>query len=540
VNLPRTLDHLRGFVGLFTIRSKSMQLERLDLNGEFAWAQEALVDEVIRQYNEGRPVRIIVLKARQLGMSTASAAVLFNWMQIFPGSQGLTIAHDTETSQSLFEKIQTGWDYWPFNSLRSLKHSTQRRLTWAETGSSMRIATANNVKSGRGRTIQALHASEVAFWEDPETLMTGLAQTIPNDHGTIVIMESTANGIGNYWWSMWQDAVAEENDYVPLFFPWYHHPEYQIEDTWLTKTDLDEYEYWLYQDLEVDLEHIAWRRWAIQNLCHGDEAQFKQEYPATAAEAFLTTGRHVFPLQRLAECYRPMKGQRCFLRFEAGRYERIADPLGPMTIFRWPGMDEEYMVAGDPSRTIQGDPACIQVINRRSFEQVAVWHGQIDPVSFADELAKIGRYYNNAVVTTEIEGGGYATIGALVKGGYPRIWQHRWADKHQGKIGQNFGWSTNYQRKHWAVGDTIKLLSDRSITIHDEKTYNQMVSYQVINQYGEMGGPRDGNDDAVMAFVIGICCTINDTEPATREERTRRPQHVSTDIGGVPPWEAFE
>jgi hypothetical protein len=161
-------------------------------------------------------------------------------------------------------------------------------------------------------------------------------------------------------------------------------------------------------------------------------------------------------------------------------------------------------------------------------------------VNFADELAKIGRYYNNAIVTTEIEGGGYATIGALVKGGYPRIWQHRWADKHQGKIGQNFGWSTNYQRKHWAVGDTIKLLSDRSITLHDEKTYNQMVSYQVINQYGEMGGPRDGHDDAVMAFAIGICCTINETAPNQREDRTARPERVSTDIGGVPPWEAFE
>jgi hypothetical protein len=201
---------------------------RFSANEPFAWAQVRLLKEVQRQYNAGEPVRIIVLKARQLGISTVTAGVMFNWCFIHPQTNALIIAHESEASQYLFEKAVAFWNEWPFKPAFHAKHLSQKRLGWVETESNMRIASARNVQSGRGRTLHSVHASECAFWDDPETLMVGLSQTIPEQHGTIVIRESTANGVGNWFHGEWLAAVRQDSEYTPLFFPWFEHPLYQV------------------------------------------------------------------------------------------------------------------------------------------------------------------------------------------------------------------------------------------------------------------------------------------------------------------------
>lgn len=531
---------LAPLIEQLTISTKDATIERIKLSTPFAWAQRRFVREVERQHRLGKPVRIAVLKARQLGITTITEATLFLWNFIHPGTNSLVIAHETDTSQAAFEKNQMFWENWPYSDLYHLKSVTQRRMLW-EHGSMIRIATARNVKSGRGRTLQGLHATECAFWEDPEVLMTGLRQTIPNKFGTIIVLESTANGVGNWFYGTWEDAVAGKNDYTPLFFPWFEHPEYRLPLVSVRLDDLDSAEYDLYK-LGVSLEALEWRRtYGIPSLCHGDEEYFKQEYPATAEEAFLTTGRNVFPLAKLVKAYEPKKGAHGVILDTGQRYQFYEDPIGHLTIFRYPSTDRQhgqYMVSGDPSRTTIGDNACIQVLNRNTLEQVAVWHGKCDPVSFADEMAKIGYYYNVAELIPEIEGPGYATVGALIKMGYPRLWKHRRADRGGGTDVSQFvyGWSTNYQRKHWAVGNVIRLLYDGSLTIHDEETYNQMKNYVVLAN-GEMGNARDGwrYDDAVMALVISVIGTLTEG-PVPISDFGPLPR---TDIMGIPPEVAF-
>jgi len=549
---PRTLDHLYHLVGMVNIRTKEMSVEPLDLDGEFAWAQREVVLEAIRQYNAGKPVRIIVLKARQLGLSTIATAIFFNWILIFKGASALEIAHDTETSQSLFEKIQDAWEWWPFKDLLHLRHSSARRLTIDETGSSVRIATARNVKTGRGRTINALHASEMSFWDDPETLMTGLSKTVPRKRGSIIIIECTANGVGNLYWEMWTAAVAGLSDYEPLFFPWWKHPEYTTpaDQVTLRQVELDKYERWLFEELHVDLARLQWRRWAIVNECHGDVNEFRQEYPATPDEAFLQTGRNLFPLEALQQkTYQPKNGVRGYLISRGyGEFEFVRDPMGQLTIFRWPSRDAnygDYMVAGDPTRTEHGDPACIQVLNRRTFEQVAVWHGQVHPVPFADRIMELGYYYRTALISCEIEGPGYATIGAIMAKGYPRVWRHRRADVVPGRVAFTFGWSTNTQRKNQMVFTTQRLIIDGSLTIHDQETYEQLRDFAVINDNGAMGHQKkDGHDDAVMAICQACVCSINEIQPEAyvpprHGQRPARRGPDVVDIGGVAPYDAF-
>lgn len=157
------------------------------------------------------------------------------------------------------------------------------------------------------------------------------------------------------------------------------------------------------------------------------------------------------------------------------------------------------------------DNACIQVINRRTYEQVAIWHGKTDPMTFAEELAKVGMFYNQAPVTTEIEGPGWATISRLISLEYPRIWSQRQANKVPGTMSESLGWSSTHKSKEWAIGWLIKLLVDRDITIHDRRTYDEMRNYITLTKGGF--GPADeahGHDDTVTS--LAICCICSSTD----------------------------
>lgn len=522
------------------VKDKPLVLEPWSPDEPFAWAQNALIKEIERQYNLGLPVRIIVLKGRQLGISTATEGVLFNWCFIHPGSHSLVLAHNTDSSRNLFSMAHTMWENWALKPLFTEKHSSIKELSWVETRSSMRVMTARSKAGGRSFHYQAVHCSECAFWDDPKSLMVGLNQSVPYKHGTVVIIESTANGIGNWYHDEWVKATNGDSVYTPLFFPWYLHSEYDIPETTLRYEDLVEEEREILKDYSnkgMTIGKLAWRRRTIKNTCLNDINQFKQEFPLTPSEAFLSTGTNVFPLNKLEQCYKPRRGVRGMLTNNNGKIEFVKDISGPLTIYKWPSKDTvkgKYVVAGDPSRTTYGDGACIQVLNRFTLEQVAVWHGHIDPIPFGHKIIELGFFYNTALVNCEMEGPGYGTIAVLLQLGYPDVWRHRWADKAPGKVSTSYGWSSNYQRKHWAVDQTIFVIGQNGLIIHDEETYNQMRNYVVLTG-GEMGpASEDGYDDAVVALMISLVSTL--TEPPLRHEPVPTPP--TNDLFDTPPWAA--
>jgi hypothetical protein len=465
-----------------------------------------------------------VLKARQLGISTATEGVLFNWGFIHHGTNGLVIAHESDASGGLFEKTKLYWDTWPLRRLYTERYSTRRELSWVETRSHFKVATAGNLRSGRSSTLHAVHASECAFYENPEVLMTGLNQTIPNTHGTIVILESTANGVGNWFHTQWLMAESGESDYVGLFFPWYRHPEYNMATTLSVRSELDPEERQLLR-LGATYTNLEWRRWAIVNLTNGILDDFHQEYPSTPEEAFVTSGNPVFSLSRLRDTFEEQSGNLGYLQdLQDNQVKWIPDKAGQLHIFKRPRKGDQrqdrYFVSADPSYTIEGDPACIQVINRKTFEQVAVWHGRIDPVSLADEMIRIGKFYNWATLCPEVEGGGQATIATLLARGYPNIWMHRAADR-LAKGFNAFGWSTNSQRKQWCIGTLCRMVVDRSLIIHDRKTYEQMVGF-IVHPNGNIGNSNPLiHDDAVMALAIAVTASKSDGPFIDGEEDER-------------------
>lgn len=485
------------------------------------YAQREVIEAVEDAMARGVPIRIIVLKARQIGVSTVVEAIIFILAMMQHNTRCLIVSHELDSAEHLLGMTRNYWNTFGLKPLYTPKFASQKRLSWEETNSGIQITTAKNVRSGRSRTIQVLHASEVAFWDEPDLLMTGLRQSIPNTPNSFIFVESTANGIGNYFSSTWEQAEAGDNEFVPLFFPWHKHPEYTASaigipyDPLPPITDPEAIaEENNLRAMGIGNDRLAWRRWAIKNNCQNSVEVFHQEYPTTPEEAFISTGTNVFPLPKLRSVYEPQHGTRGRLtRESSGRVRFQEDPSGDFKIFKYPSDDSSYgiyMVGGDPTRTTHGDPACAQIINRRTWEQVAVLRIKIDPSSFAEELAKVGTYYNQAMLCPEIEGPGYATIGALLQMDYPFIYKGQWADKAPGKVADNYGWQTTQKRKHWAIGNLLRAVVDGDIIIHDSDTFNEMKNYVTMTS-GEMGPSNaDGHDDTVMALAIALTATITE------------------------------
>lgn len=498
---------------------------------DFGWAQRRFVAEVERLYNARQPVRIITLKARQLGLSTLTEGILFLWNFLHPGTGQMVIAHQTKSTRSLFEKTKLYWRTWPFANNYGLVSDTQHRFAWTNL-STMEVATARNIESARGMTLSGVHGSEVAFWDEPEDLMLGLKQTVPRRPRSIMVLESTANGVGDYFHHTWTDAEAGQSEFSPLFFPWWEHYEYTARHIGIAPEidgPLDPDEKFLRDSLGLDSNRLAWRRFSIDNDFNGDPDHFRQEYPATPSEAFLHTGNNIFPEAKLKECYAPMQGERGFFERYGDRTEWIPERTGPWTIYLPPSEDRDwgkYFIGADPTHATGKDRACIQIINRRSCEQVAVYHGHEEPIALGREILKAASYYNDAWVSSEAEGPGYATIATLINSNYPNIWRWRRFDRLPGSNFSNlFGWSNNWKSKELAVSYLKYMVLKgtggplgRSVGedgrwhagIHDPITYAQMGDFTTRSDWSYGNADPDGFDDAVDALCIAHICANSD------------------------------
>lgn len=530
-------DDARGWallplVSELRIKTKDLQLVRF--GDVMNYAQRDLIEECERQLNETGRIRVVVLKARQMGLSTAIEAILFTLAFAVPYFRVSIVSHAMDSSQHILTMCDTYWKTSPWRGLRTTRYAGRKELAWAETGSGIRVDTAGGKGVGRSQTINALHASEVAFWPDPDELVNGLRQAIPNHGVSAIFFESTANGVGNFFHRVWRDSSAGRNEYVAKFYPWWRHPEYTVD--YITpgeaaKFGLDDEsltsEERQLRAMGVDDGRLVWRRWAVRNLCGGNLERFHQEYPSTAHEAFTSTGRNVYPLERILAHYQPLVGQRGRLAVLGGKISFVLCGEfegGVLRVFSRPSADREwgrYIIGADPSHTDAGDYACAQVLNRRTLEQVAVYRRKCDPITFAQDLELLGRWFNEALVVTEKEGPGYATVGHLEGRGYPHQWMSEKLDTVRGRGMGPYGWSTNVQTKHLAVQTLLKAIVDDltsvggldyGLVLHDDMTATEMKDY-VSSPKGSGYENSDGSqyDDGVMALAIAV--TVDGIEP---------------------------
>lgn len=285
------------------IRAKSGEIQPLQLNK----AQLYLHSIAEKQRAETGKVRLIGLKGRQQGFSTYVEGRIYWRVTHLKGVRAYILTHEEEATKNLFEMANRYHEHCPALVKPHTGQANANELNFDRLDSGYKIGTARTKGTGRSSTLQFFHGSEVAFWPNAAEHAGGVLQAIPDMDGTEIFLESTANGIGNFFHSEWQKAESGESDYIPVFIPWFWQDEYRrVVDSDFSATPEEA----AYRDFhKLTNEQIAWRRAKIVEL--GDML-FKQEYPATAAEAFQVTGTESFIsaelILRARKCYVEPRG----------------------------------------------------------------------------------------------------------------------------------------------------------------------------------------------------------------------------------------
>jgi hypothetical protein len=214
------------------IRTKKGEIIPLVLN---AVQRRFLLEHVLPQLETVGYVRSVILKGRQQGLSTVVAAFLYWRASQHKGQKGLVVAHQQDSTDTLFNMYKRGHDNMPELLKPQTKYSNKRELVFKSANasvsldSSIQVATASGKGVARGETIQLMHLSEVAFWQATfaKENFNGLIQSLPNVANTACFVESTANGMAGQFYDLWQAAVKGENGFLPFFSAWFESDEYR-------------------------------------------------------------------------------------------------------------------------------------------------------------------------------------------------------------------------------------------------------------------------------------------------------------------------
>jgi hypothetical protein len=361
------------------IRNKEGTLVPFVLNR----AQLYLHHKLEEQKKRTGKVRAVVVKGRQQGCSTYIGGRFFHKASLNHGVSVFILAHIAESTKHLFKMTGRFYDNAPEPIRPNISVSNQRNLEFEGLGSEYAIGTAGSSDIGRALTVQCLHGSEVAYWPNSDDIVTGLLQAIPDVKGSELILESTANGVGNLFHSMAMMGCDPESDFQTIFIPWYWQDEYSKEPPANFNPTDEEAE--LMRLYSLTPGQIYWRRRKIVDVFRGEEWKFQREYPNTLQEAFTTSGETLIPSELVARA----------------RKSNIKDPIAPL------------ILGVDPAR--KGDRTIL--VFRRGREAWYKKYSDMDEMTLAGIVAQF--LDKQDIVKCFIDVGlGYGTLDRLRELGY--------------------------------------------------------------------------------------------------------------------------
>lgn len=506
------------------IKDKKARIVPFDINDSQDRLNQIITDHYMNHPNpDERPtLYIIILKARQQGMSTFTEGVYFKGITLgLPNDNpfnkvAMIVSYDDDSANTINDMSRRYLQYLP-DVIKPMNRPIRGKGIFFENPnreefktkpglqSKFLIGTANNKNVGSGYTINYLHISELAKWQDPETTMTSLLQSVP-DYNGIVIVESTAMGVGGYFYDLWQKAKNGQNNYVPLFIPWYEHKEYVTSLTTGETLQYTEDELGLKQNYGVSDRQLKWRRNTIRDKLNGDDEKFKQEYPSNDMEAFLTSGRPRFDSKTLTKWLNDAKeGEHGNIEFKSWH----RDDKGYLTIWEQPQRGEAYCIGADTSEGLStGDRSAATVWNARTWKQVAKWHGHIDPDLFGQELYNLGMYYNEALLAVEVNNHGFTTVNKLKNLNYLKLFQRERYDETVDKMTKSLGFQTNRQTKPLIIDHMASCIRERLIETKDKEFVSECITY-IREEDGGTNAQLGCYDDLVMASAIALFVLSN-------------------------------
>ena len=482
-------------------------------------AQQMLLDAVKREWEAGRPPRILILKARQLGLSTITEGIMFQDSATRKLVQTLIVAHRDDSTTKLFRMNKLFFDYLPRQLQPMCKHSNAKELVFENPTrdpaekrrrpglmSSIRCVTAND-GMGRSETLNNVHLSEFAFWKgNKNEILDGVMQAVPAEPNPLVVIESTAN-VYNEFKDLWDGAVAGENGWVPLFIAWFHEPKYRMEVT--EGTVWDEEERALMEAYHLDPEQMAWRRWCIAVNCHGDKRKFQQEYPSTPEEAFLFSGTPFFNnediLLRLAAAPEPADvGTFTYPEPEAGEapagWVWSSDQrTGFIRVFAPPEPGAPYVIGGDTAGE-GSDKFTAWVVDNRTGTQVAELEFTFSELLYARQIYCLGMWYNAALIAVETNFSTYPER-KLEEWNYPNLYVRERFDTYTRKSVKAFGFQTTPQTRPVILAGLHAVMEETAALVVRRHTLRQMLHF-VYNEDRSQQAAEGEHDDLVMAAAI--------------------------------------
>ena len=473
--------------GLHIINKKSQQVPFTQ-----NYVQNKLDEVREKLKREGRPVWILVLKARQEG---CSAKIEADWLVDCASQKNINavvISHEKESTKRLLRRVH----YYIETAKYEIptKVQSEYEISFPETNSWFYIGTAGSRAFGRGDTIHRVHFSEWAFYQD-DSVVDGILQSIPE--GGEVVAESTANGFGNRFQIEWDRATKGESKFFPLFFSWADNPEYSIPKTILTEEDVTEEEKVLRDAYRLTIPQLAWRREKMKEF--DTREKFMQEYPLTPEEAFIYTGTPAFN-QIALKSY--IKKPPAIGMFVDSGTEVVFEPKERGWWRRWEtseaGMD--YYGFLDPAEgkdpvakkspgSSDPDYAVIEIYDH-NLKQCAELQQRITPAEAGRQLALAARYYNQAFVGWELNNSGHAVSVVM-----PEVY-------HDGKLYRQengeLGWRTTEKTRKVLIDGLAEMIPEHDIEIQSEWSVAEAMAFR-LNPDGKYEAQQGSHDDTVIA-----------------------------------------
>lgn len=487
--------------------------------------QQRVRDTIIACERQGRPTRIIVLKARREGVSTIVQATFAHRAFTRNNVKCYTIADEAESAQNLHGMTELMYESLPkaLKPKKGVGSGSGRRLKLAN-GSDLRTETAQDKHAGRSGSATCVHASEFGFWPYPQQTLTAMLQIVPDETGTIVVIESTANGVGNLFHEEWLRAEEGNSAYVPLFFSWLDDPGYFKPTTASDLGELDDEEEVLHEVHKASLGQIAWRRHKISQDLQGRVENFHQEYPTTPEEAFLATGRQYFGAGAIAR-FKPQEPlgrfalDKMHFRKRGDRPQR--DERGPLAIYAYPVAGHRYFMFIDPAGTVSDmeakhflkpeeieDFTCMWVVDCTTMETVAVWHARRDIGLVGEEAARLGAVYNRAIICAETSGGyGHVINAKLRELGYAPIHRDRRRDQYDRSTKPQYGFVTSVATRPLMLETLRDILREDPHLLRHAGLKKEMQSFVTVKSFP--AAAHGTHDDQVMAAAGAYAVAVD-------------------------------
>lgn len=416
----------------------------------------------------------IVLKARQIGYSTLGAVYAL-WLCFFwSDSAFIMLSRNEREAKKLIAKANYAYRRMPlWMRDRGPKRLDQNVLRISFDNDSDMEALPSKEDPARGASAKVIMVDEWAFFDNAEDAWNAIEPAA--DVGGRIIALSTANGAGNFFHDMWLSAVQKINGFVPLFFPW--HANSDRDDKWYAA-----------QKRKLPAHTLA------------------QEYPDNPEEAFLKSGHPVFDVDALRALPLEPASHRGSLSLVA---KGIKEPTfddhenGALRVWRTPEQGHTYVVGADVAEGLEhGDYSSVHVIDVGTNRVVAHWHDHIDADLFAEEIAKLGYWYNKAFVGVEVNNHGLTTNKSLQRLGYPWIYVRHELDSDTGQEDRQakVGWYTSRVSKPLMI-DTLRECVRDGLKIPDEHTVGEMLTFVRNSKGGMEGSPFD---DRVMSLAVTV------------------------------------